>query len=232
MLETLVEEVYAHAIATAPHECCGLAIIFKGKLKYIPCTNMLSGDAFCIPVEEYAKAEELGEVVGVCHSHVNIPAVPSEADKVACEASQVPWLIVSIPTKEFTILNPEGYKAPLIGRPFYHGVLDCYSIVRDYYKEVLNISIPDFRRDNCWWDLGQNLYLENYEKAGFTKVQDLKEHDVILMALGSTIVNHAAVYIGDNKVLQHCTNRLSSRDVYGGYWQKNTHCVVRHRSLL
>ena len=70
------------------------------------------------------------------------------------------------------------------------------------------------------------------EKAGFTKVQDLKEHDVILMALGSTIVNHAAVYIGDNKVLQHCTNRLSSRDVYGGYWQKNTHCVVRHRSLL
>lgn len=232
MLESIVDEVYAHAETTYPNECCGLAIIFKGKLKYIPCSNMLSGDAFCIPAEEYAKAEDMGEIVGVCHSHVNISPNPSPADLVACEATQLPWLIVSYPSKQYIIHNPTGYKAPLIGRPFYHGVLDCYSLVRDYYTETIGLDLGDFHRDNEWWNLGQDLYMDNLEKQGFVIVEDLKLHDGILMCLGSTVVNHAAVYIGDGKILQHCTNRLSSRDVYGGYWRKYTKYIVRHKSLL
>lgn len=232
MLDAIVDFVYEHAKQTAPNECCGLAIIYHGKLKYIPCSNMLSGDSFCIPAEEYALAEDMGEVVAVCHSHVNLSSKPSEADLVACEATQLPWLIVSYPSKEFTIHEPTGYKAPLLGRPFYHGILDCYSLVRDYYKETLNLELADFRRDDCWWNLGQNLYMDNFEKQGFVIVNDLKQHDGLLMCLGSEIVNHAAVYIGDGKIIQHCTNRLSSRDVYGGYWRKYTRYIVRHKSLL
>lgn len=232
MLETIVDQVYEHAKQVAPNECCGLAIIFKGKLKYIPCSNMLSGDAFCIPAEEYAMAEDMGEIVAICHSHINFSSKPSEADLVACEATQLPWLIVSFPSKEFTIHNPTGYKAPLLGRPFYHGVLDCYSLVRDYYKETLDLNLHNFRRDDQWWNLGQNLYMDNFEKEGFVIVQDLKPHDGLLMSIGTDIINHAAVYIGDGKIIQHCTNRLSSRDIYGGYWRKNTRYIVRHKSLL
>ena len=235
MLETLVEDVLKHAEETFPNECCGLAIVFKGKLKYIKCSNMLSGDAFCIPAEEYAKAEDLGEIVGVCHSHVNILPEPSQADLIACETSSVPWLIVSYPLKTFNIIHPTGYKAPLIGRIFYHGVLDCYTLVQDYYKETLGIELSHFHRDNLWWDSGKDLYMDNFEKEGFViipSINDIKVHDSLLMTIGSSVVNHAAVYIGDNMILQHCTNRLSSRDIYGGYWRKCTRHIVRHKSLL
>jgi proteasome lid subunit RPN8/RPN11 len=235
MLDSLLDEVYLHAEKTNPHECCGLAVVIKGKLKYIPCTNLLSGDAFCIPAEEYAKAEDLGEIVGVCHSHVNILPEPSQADLIACEKSNLPWLIVSYPSKSYKIIEPQGFKPPLIGRPFYHGILDCYTLVRDYYKETLNIQLNDFHRDDQWWDKGQDLYIDNFEAEGFViipDIKDLKVHDSMLMTIGSNIVNHAAVYIGDNMILQHCTNRLSSRDIYGGFWRKCTRHIVRHKSLL
>lgn len=232
-LSSLVPQVQLHAIETYPNECCGLAIVFKGKLKYIPCNNMLTGDAFCIPSQDYIKAEEMGEVVGVCHSHCDIPSKPSKADIVACEQSNLPWLIVSLPnTEDFTQINPTGYKIPLIGRPFYHGVLDCYSLIKDYYKEILNIDLPDRHRDDKWWELGQNLYEDYYQQDGWSRVNDLKLHDVILMQNGSNVINHAAIYIGDGLIMHHCSNRLSSKDVYSGYWRKNTRMIVRYKDMI
>ena len=37
--------------------------------------------------------------------------------------------------------------------------------------------------------------------------------------------------VDDNIILHHCHGRLSSRDVYGGYWRKVTTHVLRHRDL-
>lgn len=231
---SLIDEVYAHASETAPTECCGLAIVFKGKLKYIRCTNLLNGDTFCIDPKDYIKAEELGEVVGVCHSHLTGSATPSEPDIISCNSSQLPWLIVSYPEKEHFLLNPTDYKPPLIGRPFFHGVLDCYSLIRDYYKEELGIVLNDYLREPEWWaNKDYDLYEDNFRKEGFEVVLDgsLNINDVILMQHGSNKVNHGGIYIGDNLMLHHSTHRLSSRDVYGGYWRKNTRYIIRHKDL-
>lgn len=234
-ISSLVDDVYEHAKESLPNECCGLAVIYKGKLKYVKCKNLLSGDVFCIDPEDYVRAEDMGEVVGVCHSHINSSASPSEPDIISCNSSHLPWLIVSYPTKEFTITEPTGYKPPLIGRTFLHGVLDCYSLIRDYYKETLNIELKDYLREPNWWDKeGMDLYETNFRNEGFIVVTDgsINEHDVILMQHGSNKVNHGGIYIGDNLILHHSTNRLSSRDVYGGYWRKNTRYVIRHKTLL
>lgn len=234
-LSDLVDEVYEHAKEVYPSECCGLAIIYKGKLKYIRCTNLLSGDIFCIDPVDYIKAEEAGEIVAVCHSHVNGSANPSDPDIISCNSSDVPWLIVSYPEKNYSITNPTGYKQPLIGRPFFHGVLDCYSLIRDYYKEILNINLNDYLREPNWWEKDEyDLYEDNFKKEGFSIVNDgsINTHDIILMQHGSPKINHGAIYIGDNLILHHSTNRLSSRDVYGGYWRKNTRCIIRHETLL
>ena len=233
-LSLLVQDVYEHAESMLPNECCGIAIIYKGKLKYIKCNNLLQGDTFCIDPQDYVKAEDMGEIVAICHSHINGSSKPSQPDIISCNASNLPWLIVSYPSKAYTVLPPKDYRDPLIGRPFFHGVLDCYSLIRNYYKETLNIELKDYIRAPNWWDSGYDLYEDNFRNEGFIVVTDssMKEHDVILMQHGSDKVNHGAIYLGDNLILHHSTNRLSSRDVYGGYWRKNTRYIIRHKSLI
>ena len=52
------------------------------------------------------------------------------------------------------------------------------------------------------------------------------------MQVGSPVINHAAIYIGDGMIIQHCAGRLSSRDVYGGGWRRATRKALRHKSLI
>jgi proteasome lid subunit RPN8/RPN11 len=232
MTDALLAEIRAHAAAEAPKECCGVVIVRQGKARYRPCRNVADEPqrTFVIDPQDWAKAEDEGEIVRVVHSHVFAAPVPSEADRVGCERSGIPWWIVNHPLGHYEEIHPTGWKAPLIGRQFHHGVLDCYALVRDYYAE-LGIDIPDFARSNQWWHNGQNLYMDNYRRAGFEVVDDLREHDVLLMQIGAPVVNHAAVYIGDGMILQHCMDRLSSRDVYGGAWRRATRFIVRHEKF-
>jgi proteasome lid subunit RPN8/RPN11 len=213
-------------------ESCGLVIVEKGKEVFVPCKNLSElDDQFILDPFDYVRAESQGEIVRIIHSHVYIPPKPSEADKVACEASGLPWSIISIPNGDWFHLEPAGYKAPLVGREWAHGLLDCYSIIKDYYKDVVGIEIPDFHRDFEWWEKGQDLYSENFAKAGFYEVphSEIRRHDVLLMQIGSKVINHGAIYLGDEKILHHLHRRLSGRDVFGGYFKKHTIKVLRHK---
>lgn len=231
-----------HAEAEYPRECCGLVAIFKGREKYFPCENLAVGnDHFTLSAEDYADVEEQGEIVSVCHSHPDVPSTPSQADKVSCEASKLVWHILRVDkgvSLDITTIEPSGYVAPLVGRVFSHGVLDCYSIVRDWYKQERNIDLPDFKRTDNWWDDGESdLYTEGFPKAGFYSVgQDpsvLQVGDMILMQIRSKngVPNHAAIYLGDGMMLHHMYGRLSSRDVYGGMWQEYTRAIMRHKDI-
>lgn len=225
-----------HARQVSPREACGLIIIEKGRERLVICQNVAdeSTDQFEISTKDYVAAELRGEVVAVVHSHPKTNPLPSEADRVACEATGLEWHIVATITGDWHSFRPSGYKAPLVGRTWAHGLLDCYSLVRDYYAEELGIQLPDFDRAAEWWHKGFNLYIENFEKAGFVEVKDgsLKKHDVILMQVPrSPVTNHAAVFLGNDKILHHIYKRLSSREIYSGMWAKCTTKIVRHIKL-
>lgn len=217
--------------AELPKECCGLVIIKNGKQQYIPCKNLARGtDNFILDPVDYEKADIAGEIVAVIHSHPNISAKPSQADLVACEASGLPWFIMGYPSEQWEYIEPTGYIAPLVGRQWSHGVLDCYSIIRDWYLQEKNIELLNFERSDEWWKIGENLYLDNFEKAGFRKItlEELQAGDVILMCISSEVPNHGAIYLGDGQILHHVQGRLSTRDVYGGFWLKNTYGYLRY----
>jgi proteasome lid subunit RPN8/RPN11 len=225
-----LEDIRLHAAAEAVRhrECCGLVVIRHGKQVYYACRNTAASDnEFVIAPEDWVAAEDAGHIVMVVHSHIGVPAVPSQADLVGIENTQLPWLIINMPTGEYTVTNPTGYVADLIGRQFSHGVLDCYSLIRDYYRQTLGITLKDYVRDHEWWRKDKNLYRDNFSDAGFHEVrlEELREHDVILMRLGSN---------KDNHILHHPMTRLSSRDVYGkgSYWHKITSCALRHEAYL
>ena len=247
-----------HALADYPREACGLIVNIESKQQYVPCRNVAEdGRDFYLPAEDYAAAEDKGTVLAVVHSHIDRDAQPSEQDLVSCEATGLPWHIVSVgmgagenaaSVRGWHSFQPSGYTAPLVGRQFFHGSLDCYGLVRDFFFRELGIEIPDFDRPDDWWNKQEcgELYLENFQKAGFVQVFDGPRYgDVILMQYRSDRTNHGAVYIGDavlrsqpdlhpvhGAILHHAMPRLSERALYAGYWQDITRMIVRHRDLL
>jgi proteasome lid subunit RPN8/RPN11 len=247
MNKETMDLVKADAINQYPKESCGLIAVVKGRMRYFPSENNheKGSDHFIITDTEYSIAEDAGEIIAVVHSHPDEAAKASEGDRVACEKSKLPWYIVSVRKQddgtvecgEMNLIQPEGYEAPLVGRSFHHGVLDCYTLIQDYYKRELGITLMEVERHDEWWNDGvSNLYLDNMEKAGFRKLKDgepIQKGDVIYMTIESKNgnPNHAGVYLEDNTFLHHYYNRLSSRDPYGGYWQLMTSGVGRHKDM-
>ena len=234
LCDIITEEVLSHAKEEYPKECCGLIVDVGGNNKYIRCTNIAKDkeDEFTISAEEYAGVEDMGDIVAVVHSHPDATTQPSIRDMAVCGEMEIPWVIVSYPDVDINIIYPK--EAPLIGRPFSHGTdWDCYGLIRDYYKRNYNISLNRYDHNTIWWEDGKNFYLDNYEREGFFKVTDgtLDVGDLIIMNIMSPIANHGAVYIGDGEILHHLYNRLSRKDVYGGYWAENTVCILRHKDV-
>jgi proteasome lid subunit RPN8/RPN11 len=194
MIGSTLAAIHAHALADYPREACGLVIVAKGRERYIPCRNMAEqpGDHFILSGRDFAAAEDEGEIMALAHSHPDAPARPSEADRVECEASGVPWLIVSVRTDddgpyiaERAQIEPSGYVAPLVGRSFHHGVLDCWALCRDWYERECGLRLPNPERRDKWWNDGHSdLYMSNLADAGFNVLPqgaELRRGDLILM---------------------------------------------------
>lgn len=239
------DAIYAHALEhynDGRREACGLIVRTADGDAYRPCTNIASGDqsaGFKLCPRDWAACEDEGEIVAVVHSHPDASAHPSDADRIMCNRSGLPWLIISMPGGVILQCQPVPDGLPLVGRAFHHGVVDCYTLVRDYYQQRLGIELPDFERADDWWSKGQNLYRENFAKAGFVQVAGVEDaaprpHDVLLMMVKANVENHAAVYedASRNLLLHHLWGRPSGHDIWGGYWRRHTTAVLRHKSLL
>ncbi|KWN77232.1 C40 family peptidase [Burkholderia stagnalis] len=241
MDERIKTAIADHALAEYPRECCGLVVRVETGDEYVRCRNVAVTPAehFALAPEDYAAAEDRGEVVALAHSHPGASARPSAADRAMCERSGIAsWVIVSlgiqadgsIGVDDWSEFGPQGYVAPLVGREFVHGIHDCYAIVRDWYLAERGIVLPDFERPDDWWNDGRSsLYLDHYVEAGFVDVgrdAELQVGDVMLMQIrsGNDVPNHAGVYIDDGKFLHHMHGRLSARAVWGGMWAD--HCVT------
>ena len=234
LTESIKDQALAHAKEDFPKEAVGLVHVVKGKNRYFKCRNIAEtpDEHFILDPDDYVKAETKGEITAVVHSHPKTSPAPSPADMVACEASGLPWFIVNPNTETWGSYKPNGFELPYVGREFSHGIVDCYSLVRDFYKREFNLGLNDYNRRDQWWYKGENMYLDNFAKEGFKEI-DISEvgyGDLFLMQLESPVPNHAAIYLDQGIVLHHVQGRLSSRDVYGGYYQKVTAKVLKHES--
>ena len=246
----LYESILQHAQAEYPREACGLLCINqRGALVYRRCRNAAPADAardrFQIHPEDWAQAEDICErIVAVVHSHPDASAEPSDADRAMCHATGLPWYVIQVPGGVMRCIQPLAL--PLLGRQFHHGVVDCYSLVRDYYRQVLQIELPDFERSDGWWERGEDLYRANFTAAGFVDLgpprgveggaAEIRLHDGLLMQVAARRENHAAIFVGPvygvDCILHHLYGQLSQHNPWGGEWLRRTTSVLRHKSLL
>ena len=186
------EEALVHAKDQDPKESCGLLLNIRGKERYYPCRNLSMTDhqCFIIDPEDYVKADNTGEITAVVHSHPVTPPSPSQADQISCEQSNLPWHIVNPKTEQWGYCEPCGYKPPLLGRPRgFGGVTDCWSLVKDWYKEEKNIELKDWERPTTPEEFILNpLFQSCAWRTGFRELrpdEKLINGDALLMSIGS-----------------------------------------------
>lgn len=238
----LRDRLYARAQHQAPREACGLIVRSEGgRLLFYAADNLAAQPEhqFVLDPRAFQLATDLGEVVAIWHSHPNASAHPSMADRAQCEATGLPWVITAWPSGAVVQIEPEGWLAPYVGREFHWGVMDCYTLIQDWYHRELHIELPDFERRDGFWRAtqehpgGQDIYLDNLAAAGFRRVEgEPRKHDLVVMQVVSDCGNHGGVYLGDGSILHHLYGRLSTQDVYGGYWARHTRAVCRHQQQL
>ena len=232
---TWKQDALIHAQEEDPKESCGFLLNIKGKEKYFPCENLstYSQQCFIIDPNDYIKAEESGNILAVVHSHPVTPPVASQADMIGCENSNLPWHIVNPKTEEWGYLEPSGYKPPLLGRPWVWGITDCWSLVRDWYKEEKNIILRDWDRPSTPQQfLEKPLFESRAWRTGFRELrpnEKLLNGDVLLMSILSPTLNHVAIFINGD-VLHHLADRISCKEPYNEWLLKCTGKRYRYAS--
>jgi proteasome lid subunit RPN8/RPN11 len=233
---TLLEEMLLHAEEDTPNEACGLVVSSGKRHRLIRGKNvaLLPKQQFEMHPDAWLEVQDHEQVIAIYHSHPHTSAEPSVQDLVACEASGLPWHIVCPHTRQHTLTEPSGYEAPYEGRPYLYGVLDCYSLMRDWYKREWGLRLMDFEREPSFWLKGKNTFVESFEECGFTRLieQEPEVGDLMLVQIASTVPNHIVLYVGDGKILHHVEGRLSKIDPYGGAWRRFTTHHLRHASRM
>ena len=119
----------------------------------------------------------------------------------------------------------------LIGLEYNSGIQDCLTCIRDYYRQVWDVWLPNLARPTDFWkDPNLDLYGDNYRPFGFQPVFDEQYQigDLLIMPLRTRFATHAGVLAEDNKILHHLPGRLSSLDPFRPSWSTKVTIVARH----
>jgi proteasome lid subunit RPN8/RPN11 len=232
MSDRILQQITSHAARDFPREACGLVLQTSYDYQLLECANLSHEPETSFLIDPLVYASHVGKIAAVYHSHPNRGPEPSAADIASSERCNVPFLILGYPGEEIHVYTPTGIlPAPYEGRDFVYGVMDCLSLVADYCRHELGIIINDgTRKQWAWWTDTANLhaFVNGFKSQGFEVVEELQSNDIIIMALGSPCPNHAAIYMGDSRILHHPGTGSPSRvEMYGQYWRQNTHCYTR-----
>jgi len=234
MHDAILKQITAHAAREFPREACGL--VFKTSYGYqvLECANLSHQPEQSFLIDPMLFAVHADHIAAVYHSHPNRAPTPSAADIASAERCNVPFLILGYPSAELHTYTPQGtLPAPYEGRGFVYGVMDCLSLVSDYYRHELAITINDGERKQWqWWldPVNQHAFVNGFKAQGFVEVDSLQVNDLIVMTTGGgPCPNHVSIYKGDSVILHHpCVGTPSRQEMYGQYWRQATHCFLRY----
>lgn len=220
------------AMAYYPEEVC--AYIIDNKLYYVENISAHRENEFELSVEDSLLMEQ---AQGFIHSHPDGDRWPSALDMQTQIQWNKPFGLVTCThdsCSDSVWWGDHTLSLPLNERPFVHGITDCYSLIRSEKFQRDGIVLPDFPRNFEWWERGENtenLYDENFRLAGYEVLpsnEELQVGDIVFMKIGTDVVSHAAIYVGNGLILHHLRDRLS-REEHVSTWKKFIDKVVRYK---
>ena len=222
----VLQDSKVHSEKEFPKESVGFVV--DGK--YVPVKNSHKDPENHFKVNPKTIAKYGNTIQAIIHSHnitvdpeTNKPKhypFPSYDDMVNQQQWNIPFGIQLINDAGPGNILWWGYEdkdiPPLEGRPYIHGVYDCFSLLRDYFRVNLDITLPDFPRHDQWWDRDDcpnNLYLDHIETyCDKVDIKDLQPNDVLLLKIRSKVPNHAMIYEGGDVAIHHLTLNASKRE--------------------
>jgi proteasome lid subunit RPN8/RPN11 len=162
---------------------------------------------------ELADVQRLQAAPGaiLVHSHPGGPQCPSARDLATQAAWSIPFVV--LPVSAAGPLGPafgwgHAQDMPLIGRPFRHGLWDCYSLIRDFQARDMGVQVADYPRDWQWWSQRPppDMYRAHFQAEHFVDIplaEATRRGDVILYALKAPVPNHGAIVLEPDLILHH-----------------------------
>jgi proteasome lid subunit RPN8/RPN11 len=228
LAENTLKDFEKHVLSCYPEEACGLQVAGK----YVPCKNVHETPltSFKIDPKSIVKAKKIQAIL---HSHpyhpldkkvfefYNDPRWPSVTDQEQFNSGKEPWIIVSTDGTGISepVIMDDSTWAPLLGREFIWGVQDCYSLLRDYYREHCKITLPNYPREWNWWGKGEDQFMQRFADEGFKRItyDSAEINDICIFKNDSPIANHVGIISGNNEMMQQgvgSLSRISRLDLY------------------
>lgn len=235
--QTEIQKWEDHCRSEYPNEAC--AIIVDGQVIPTPNSAENPAAAFRIDPQHYGQAMIEGRLQAVLHSHIitqktspkHDPRTPSEADLVSWIAMAIPFGISAVNTDQVSdpLWLDDNTGRPLEGREFVWGYSDCFTLVRDYYKQTLNIKLKNYPRGSGW-DSEHNHIVNRYKDCGFVEVDkdNLQVHDLLVFQVRAPYPNHLAVVTDTNEMLHQFADRLSGKETIAK-WGNHVVLVLRYK---
>ena len=201
MFDRFIERIQRQAIKAYPNEA--VWVITRKGCRQVANVHEEPTEHFALSAEDHLAAYRDG-LKAVVHSHPDQPLYPSKQDMEGQARSNVPWAIVQ--TNGETASKPLWWglsdPAPLEGRIFIHGVSDCFTLLRDYYRLNHGHDIGEFPRDwHSWWK--EDQYAVNMPLRGFEAVPRAKAQpgDALVFHIRGPHPHHCAVLLDGGLML-------------------------------
>lgn len=227
-------------LAASPLEICGFFYRdHEGQARLHECRNVAAEPAteFEIANDDYIAALNLGTILGIYHSHPargQGPTSFSEADLECAEEQALPFYLYDAEGREWHEFLPSTYKVDLIARPFCLGFDDCYSLVRNHFRQRHRLYLSDYDRDESFLHEEQGVIMASFRREGFVlgSLETLQPEDILMFRTDKALPQHFAVFKGQQMMLHHPQNALSREEQLSGRWLSRLDCVFRHETPL
>ena len=223
-------QIREYAISNKGKEVCGLLVKSRDEIIFYKCKNISPDpkDYCTLNPFDYIRVSEKGKIVA--HIHSQEDKEPSFLDYRNAVSHNIYSIIYSYKYDKFSIIEPKLKN--YLNVDYSIGKNDCFGMVRNYYKNELNIDINDYNRDAGWEIIRPNYILELFEKEGFYKInlEDIKRNDVIIFNFND-IPQHISIYMGNEMILHHPEEQKSIISELTKALKKRINIVIRHKDI-